>query len=135
MVKKYPQFPKWNVVTNKRVDWVKRDLQILDEIKQIVEDLLFREKPVRITLSSIGKAINQRSLLEQKADKLPLTIAYIESVKEDVTDFQKRRIHLSVQQLIDEEITGWKIFRKAGISERFYPNLAEEILFYLNHHT
>lgn len=120
-LKKHPPFAKKNVVTNKRVDWVKRDLKILDEVKKVVEDLGAREKPVRITLSSIGKAIKQLSLLEQKADKLPLTIAYIDSVKESVTDFQKRRIDWSVRQLRDEE----------RIRESFYPDLAEEIIFYL----
>ncbi len=111
MVKKHPPFAKVNVVTNKRVDWVKRDLQMLGEVKRGVEDLSARKKPVRITLSSIGKVINQLSLLVQKEDKLLLTIEYIDCIKESVTDFQKRRINWSVKQLRDEELEFWKIVR------------------------
>ncbi|MGE7694964.1 TnsD family transposase [Lysinibacillus sp. NPDC094177] len=134
-LKKHPPFIKTNVVTNKRVDWSKRDLQILAKVKMAVEDLNTREKPVKITTSSIGKAINQLSLLRQKADKLPRTMAYIDSVKESVKDFQKRRISWSVKQLKDEELEVWKIVRKAGIRESFYPDLAEEIMLYMNHST
>lgn len=130
-LKKHPPSIK-NVVTNKRVDWAKRDLQMLDKVKKAVEDLNNSVKPVRITVRSIGKAINQLSLLEQKAEKLPRTIAYIDSVKESVTDFQKRRINWSVEQFSDEELKFWKIVRKAGIRETYYPDLAEEIMNYLN---
>jgi hypothetical protein len=118
---------KRSIATNKRVDWEERDLQLLCEVKRVVEDLSTREKPVRVTVSSIGKAINQKSLLEKKADKLPLTIAYINTVKESVTDFQKRRIKWAVKDLEDEEIEVWKIIRKAGIREYFYPGLEIEI--------
>lgn len=132
-LKKHPSFTKANVAINKRVDWVKRDLLVLDKVKKVVEVLKRQEKPVKITVNSIGKEIKQRSLLEQKADKLPLTMAYIESVKESVTDFQKRRINWSVKQLRDEELEFWKIVRKAGIRESYYPDVSEEIMTYLNH--
>ena len=135
MVKNHPPSVKTNIDTNNRVDWAKRDLQILAKVKVAVEELNSREKPVKITTSSIGKAINQVTLLEKKADKLPRTKAYIDSVKESVTDFQKRRINWSVKHLRDEELEFWKIVRKAGIKESFYPDLAEEIMSHLNHPT
>ena len=134
-LKKHPSFTKVNVANNNRVDWVKRDLLMLDKVKNVVEVLKTQEKPVKITVNSIGKEINQRSLLEKKADKLPLTIAYIESVKESVTDFQKRRINWSVKQLKADDLEFWKIVRKAGIRENFYPDLVEEIMTHLNHPT
>ena len=69
--------------------------------------------------------------MEQKADKLPLTIDFIKSVTESVSDFQKRRIEWSVNQLKDEELTIWKIRRKAGIRDDFYQELEEDINSYL----
>jgi hypothetical protein len=134
-LKNHPPSVKTNIDTNNRVDWAKRDLQILAKVKVAVEELNSREKPVKITTSSIGKAINQLTLLEKKADKLPRTKAYIDSVKESVTDFQKRRINWSVKHLRDEELEFWKIVRKAGIRESFYHDLAEEIMTHLNHPT
>jgi len=132
-LKKHPSYIKVSVANNNRVDWVKRDLLMLEKVKKVVADLKTQEKPVKITVNSIGKEINQRSLLEQKADKLPLTMAYIESVKESVTDFQKRRINWSVKQLRDEELDFWKIVRKAGIRESYFPDVFEEIMTYLYH--
>ncbi|MGD2199963.1 TnsD family transposase [Lysinibacillus fusiformis] len=134
-LKNHPPSVKTNIDTNNRIDWAKRDLQILAKVKVAVEELNSREKPVKITTSKIGKAINQLTLLEKKADKLPRTKAYIDSVKESVTDFQKRRINWSVKHLRDEELEFWKIVRKAGIKESFYPDLAEEIMSHLNHPT
>ncbi|WP_186321170.1 hypothetical protein [Lysinibacillus fusiformis] len=98
-----------------------------------MKDLSTREKPVKITTSSIGKSIKQLTLIEKNADKLPRTMAYIDSVKESVTDFQKRRINWSVKHLKDEELEFWKIVRKAGIRESFYLDLDEEIMTLLNH--
>ncbi|MCY1188418.1 hypothetical protein D9M73_295250 [compost metagenome] len=92
-----------------------------------MEDISAKEKPVRITVSSIGKMINNKSLLEKRVNKLPNTMKYIESVKENTTNFQKRRISWAIDQLKDEELEVWKIMRKAGISERFYSGLEIEI--------
>ncbi|WP_225316079.1 TnsD family Tn7-like transposition protein [Lysinibacillus fusiformis] len=127
-LKKHSPVAKVNSVTNKRVDWVQRDLHILGMVKKAVEDISAKEKPVRITVSSIGKMINNKSLLEKKVDKLPNTMKYIESVKEDTTNFQKRRISWAIDQFKDEELEVWKIIRKAGISERFYLGLEIEII-------
>lgn len=116
---------------NKRVDWSERDVETLKDVKNAWKELSSRDKPVRITLSSIAKAINQQSLLEQKADKLPLTKDFINTVTESVLDFQKRRIEWSVDQLKDEELTIWKIRRKAGIRDYFYQELEGEMNSYL----
>ncbi|EKU44049.1 Tn7-like transposition protein D [Lysinibacillus fusiformis ZB2] len=126
-LKEHSPFAKVYSVTNKRVDWVQRDLHILDMVKKAVEDICAKEKPVRITVSSIGKMINNKSLLEKRIDKLPNTKKYIESVKESTTNFQKRRISWAIDQLKDEELEIWKIMRKAGISEKFIRVLEIEV--------
>lgn len=114
-------------IINKRIDWSKRDLQILNEVINAVKELNASNKPVRITKSSIGKAINRISLLEKKYAKLPLTMQYIDAVYESVEEFQKKRIRWAVNNLVNEELTVSRIRRKAGIRPCYYQNLDEEI--------
>ena len=112
---------------NKRVNWEERDFLILEEVKNAVIELGRSDKPVRVTLTIIGKAINRLSLLEKKLDKLPLTKEYIESVTESVEEFQKRRIKWAVDQLYNEDLSLWKVKRFAGIRESFYSKFDSEI--------
>lgn len=48
-----------------KIDWGKRDEEVLRQVTKVVEDLLNPEnKPVRITVSKVGYQIGQRALLE-----------------------------------------------------------------------
>lgn len=105
-----------------RIDWKKRDEEILYEVKYTVEVLLSAEtKPERITISKVGKKIGKLSLLQNHLDKLPLTDKYIENHMESVEEFQKRRIKWAINELEKEgeEVKGWKVIRKAGIKELY----------------
>ncbi len=114
----------------KRVNWHERDLQILEEVKQAVNELRSSNKPIRLTLSKIGMTIRHLSLLEKKLHKLPLTKEYIDDVSETIEEFQKRRIKWSIEELDSEELSLWRVRRRAGIKTSFYPKLDHEI--YLN---
>ncbi|KRG13977.1 Tn7-like transposition protein D [Virgibacillus soli] len=110
-----------------RVNWKERDLNILSEVKDAVKALLTCDKPVRLTIGSIGKAINRLSLLEKNSEKLPLTMEFILIHLESVTDFQKRRIQWVVEQLENDELVEWKIKRLAGLNPKFYKDMEGEI--------
>ncbi len=112
---------------NKRVDWFDRDLQILEEVKNAVNEINNSDKPIKITLSRIGRTIKQLSLLEKKMNKLPLTKEFILSVTESLEDFQKRRINWVIEQLDKEDLSLWKIRRKAGLKDSFYEKWKGEI--------
>lgn len=102
-----------------RIDWNGRDEEILIQSQNVVNDLLKKEKPVRITISRIGASLGLKALLEKHLDKLPRTKVYLNSVTETVEDFQIRRVRWAVEELErqGEAIMEWKIFRLSGLRE------------------
>lgn len=111
---------------NQRVDWEKRDKELLKQVKNVVRNWdLDVEKPTKITVTSIGKNINELSLLQKKADKLPKTIEYISKMSEDTVSFQKRRVEFTFEKLKkeNEPILEWKVYKKAGLR----PTVSNEV--------
>jgi hypothetical protein len=116
---------------NMRVDWDKRDKEILAQVKAVAEGALnSTEKPERITVSQLGGKLGIKGLLEKHLDKLPLTKQYLDSVKESRKDFQLRRIQWAIQKLRNQgEVPKlWKILRKAGIRQEFSKDVEKYIL-------
>lgn len=105
------------VTVNNRVNWEKRDELILAQVKNAVQLTLSAEKPIRITIGRIGSTIGHLRLLEQQLDKMPLTKAYLESVTEEVEDYQVRRIKWAIKFLEErgEKVTLEKTRRLAGL--------------------
>lgn len=113
---------------NNRVDWKERDEEILKQVKKAVAEIKqSNEKPKRITISYIGKIIGRLALLEKHLDKMPKTKEYLNSVAETVEDFQIRRIKWAIEELQKEDmpIMKSKLFRKAGINERYLQSINE----------
>ena len=116
--------------TNGRVDWVKRDSEVLQEVKKAVEAIRdSKEKPVKISLGRIGIICGLQGLLEKHLDKMPQTKRYIDKVAETDDSFRRRRIVWAVQELTNsgEELKLWKVMRMAGIRKE-YEKQAEECL-------
>ena len=109
-----PKKPKSSV---DRVDWSVRDNEILDRVQSAVDKMLMENKPVRITVGKIGTTLGCKALLEKHLDKLPQTRKYLDAVKENVEDFQIRRIQWAIAELNNngEDIKEWKILRLAGL--------------------
>ena len=113
------------VATGERVDWEKRDLEVLDRVKASVNSIAQTEIPVRVTMSRIGKSlakprlcrIGLLALLEQHLDLMPLTRDYLGSVTESIDDFQIRRIRWAVNELDrrGEQVLAWRVVRLAGV--------------------
>ncbi len=103
--------------TNERVDWLKRDLEVLDRVKLGVAAMLKAEKPQRLTISGIGKAIDLLALLEQHLDLMPMTGNYLATVMESIEDFQIRRIRWAMEELDRrrEPMVAWRVMRLAGL--------------------
>jgi Tn7-like transposition protein D/TniQ len=121
--------------TNERVDWVNRDLEVLDRVKLAVAAMLKAEKPQRLTISGIGKAIGLLALLEQHLDLMPMTGDYLATVMESIEDFQIRRIRWAMGELDRrrEPLVSWRVMRLAGlggnISDRVQRALEEDVWF------
>ena len=121
------------IATNERVDWVKRDLEVLDRVKLAVDAMLKVDKPQRLTVSGIGKAIGLLALLEQHLDLMPITGDYLATVMESIEDFQIRRIRWAMEELDRrrEPMVAWRVMRLAGlggnISDRVQRVLEEGV--------
>jgi Tn7-like transposition protein D len=113
------------VATNERVDWVKRDLEVLDRVKLAVDEMLKAEKSQRLTISGIGKQVGLLALLEQHLNLMPMTGDYLGKVTESIEDFQIRRIRWAVGELDRrrEPVVSWRVMRLAGLGE----NLSERV--------
>lgn len=106
-------------INNNRVDWEKRDIEMVEIVKKMVEGWdREADKLTRMTVSAIGKKMNQLSLLQKKKEMLPKTTAYIKGVVEDTEAFQFRRVKWVSDRMKEngEEVLGWKLHRKAGLS-------------------
>ncbi len=119
---------------NKRVDWKRRDEILLMEVQKGVEKLYYFEKPVQINVSRVGKEIGKLALLERHLDKLPLTKSYLNRVTETREQFQIRRVHWSVKQLLEyqEDVVEWKICRLAGLKPMISDEVQREIKLQIN---
>ena len=114
-----------------RVDWEKRDEEILLLVKEKIKEIRNRTgKPKRITVSIVGSELGIRSLLEKHLEKLPKTERYLNEQVENTTEFQLRRIEWAIKELNDE-LKLWKILRKAGIRKEYQKKLEKRISEYL----
>ncbi|MBZ9689339.1 TnsD family transposase [Clostridium estertheticum] len=105
-------------VVNNRVDWAKRDEEILIEVKNAIEIMSNSQgKPERITISSIGKKIDKLDLIEKHLDKLWLTKDCINANIESNDEFRNRRISWAINILNreGEDVKVWKVVKKAGL--------------------
>jgi hypothetical protein len=115
--------------TSNRVDWKKRDLEVLEGVKKAVDRFLSSSKPIFINKSRIGKEIRKLALLEKHLDKLPKTQRYLNEIVETIEQFQIRRVQWATQKLLedDQETLEWKIKRLAGLKEVVAVSVQHEI--------
>lgn len=123
--------PKKKHITtiNNRVDWDRRDVEILELVKAIVDEILnSNNKPERITISRVGKKIGKLSLLEKHLSKLPRTNEYLIQNTESVRDFQIRRIKWAIKECEQEghDVQWWRVARIAGIRGKWIEELKDE---------
>ena len=85
-----------------KFDWKIRDKEILQHVKQTVQEILdSEEKPQRISLRLVKTRSGLKSF-DLQLDKLPLTKAFIDSAIETPMDLHKRRIRWAINKLNEE---------------------------------
>lgn len=107
-----------------RIDWQKRDREVLAKVKQAVHQILeSRGKPTKLTVSRIGAIAGVRALLERHLDKLPQTKEYLEQTVESDEQYRYRKILWAMEELKQEgqPLREWAILRKAGIRKEHAP--------------
>lgn len=111
-------------MTNKRIDWIKRDEEVIEAVKGVVNSIMqSAERPKRITIGLVGKKVGKSALLEKHLKKLPLTNAYLSSKVETVQDFQKRRIKWAIETSDEPDLSWWKVAKRAGIRDKDWKSL------------
>ncbi|MBS4192851.1 TnsD family transposase [Bacillus sp. FJAT-49705] len=107
------------------VDWSKRDQEYVVKIKRIYKDLLELEKPIRITLSLIGRRLGILVNLERHLDKLPKTERLLSAITESVQQFQLRRCCIVIDRMImkDEPVILWKVQRIAAVKSHHFHEI------------
>ena len=113
-----------------RVDWGKRDLELSWNVQQVCQVILAESnsKPVRITITLIGKRIGKLSWLEKYQHKLPVTMSILTSYVESVSQFQIRRVRWAAERLSGEwPIKRWKLEKLAGLRPDYSQEVLDEI--------
>lgn len=119
---------------NKKVDWNKRDKDIISLLKSKYKEFLSRYIPMRITKSRIGKSLGILADLEKNLNKLPETEKYLKDITETVEEFQIRRCKNIIDNKLqkDKEIKLWEIQRLAGIRTKDFNKIKGKIVDYIN---
>ncbi|AJY75324.1 hypothetical protein VN24_12995 [Paenibacillus beijingensis] len=113
-----------------RVDWEKRDLELSWLVEQVCKAILAESdaKPVRNTITLLGKRIGKLSWLEKYQHKLPVTMSILTSYVESVSQFQIRRVRWAAERLSGEwPIKRWKLEKLAGLRPDYSQEVLDEI--------
>lgn len=114
-----PSQMKRNKQRNSLVDWSSRDQKLAELVRTSAIRLKNANgRPIRITLSAIGRDIDQLSLLQQHLDKLPRTAQALKVHVKSRETFAVRRVQWAVVDCCLENVylERWQLIRKAGVA-------------------
>lgn len=112
-----------------RVDWEARDDAILQQMKEVYEELQQRKPIIRITLGNLSKPVGLENKLPKWVEKLPKTKAFVEDVVETVEAFQIRRCKVIIEEAEEkgEDIKTWQVQRRAGIRTKKFREIFKSL--------
>lgn len=118
---------------NRLVEWNARDQKYVQRIKELHQQLLTMEKPVRITNSLIGKRLGITANLERNLAKLPNTKALLAMITETVQSFQIRRCCKVIDRILEEDgvIKLWKVQRLAAVKSHHFHEIKDVLSKYI----
>jgi hypothetical protein len=118
-----------------RVDWTKRDIDIYNSIVSFLKDWekAPNKRPTRRTISSIGKSVNQRGILEKHLKKLPRCKQFLSEMCECLEDYRLRRIQWAIEQLLGQgkQPAAWQIKRLAAaptVSDQLVMSIMNQVI-------
>lgn len=108
-----------NILSRKpkeRISWLERDKNLLPKVVKIYIDWDNEaNKFHRITMTAIGKKLNQVSLITQHLNKMSLTRGFIEEITEDPESFQRRRMDYILGVMSkDRVLKVWEVLKLTG---------------------
>jgi hypothetical protein len=107
------------------VDWEARDLEYCLKVKKLYKELVILDKPVRITVSIVGKRLGILSNLEKHLDKLPQTKKFLNEVTETIQQFQIRRCSKIIDQMLQEKepVRLWEVQRIGAVKSHHFHEI------------
>ena len=123
--------PTVNNYQNSRVDWRKRDLQIVKQLIYIKNEVEEELDGSRHSKSWFSSSIGQKSLIEKKLFKMPLCSLFFARYSETIEEYQIRRLTRIMVQLIEHKDIlrpVCEIERLAGLSRKRSRKPAREVL-------
>ncbi|WP_432734477.1 TnsD family Tn7-like transposition protein [Maridesulfovibrio sp. FT414] len=104
---------------NNRVNWEKRDQDVLTTLKEVHQWALNNMEGPRRSRNWYLDQLGPKATVEANLHKLPLTVKFFENNCESVSDYQIRRIAVAIRSLEAdcEPKRRWKILRLAGLSD------------------
>ncbi|MZK48997.1 TnsD family Tn7-like transposition protein [Clostridium beijerinckii] len=101
---------------SKKINWEKRDEEMLQEVKEVVEAIYnSKEKPERVTVGAVGRKIGKVYLLQKYLDKMPKTKLYLQEKVESVKEYQDRRVKWVRENVTTNGESEWIVLREAGV--------------------
>lgn len=110
------------------IDYRKRDIETLNNIKKIYEKIITLKKPVRITIPLIEKLLGKQ--LYRCLNKLPNTNIFLQNIIETVDEFRIRRVTEYCNSLVikNEFEYKTKILAKTGIVLKYLSKKNKEAI-------
>jgi len=114
---------------NNQVDWTERDWQLAQITLKVINSIKNNsDKPLRITISLIGRKTGKLSLLQKHIDKLPQTKKLLDKYCETIEEFQIKRVTYAAQELRNRgELTEWRLIRAAGLRPGYSLEVEKQI--------
>lgn len=115
------------------VDWGARDFEYLSKVKELYKELIMLNKPVRVTISIVGKRLGILSNLEKHLHKLPQTKQFLDEITETVQQFQIRRCCKVIDQMLQEQepVRLWKVQRIGDVKSHHFREIRPHLESYI----
>ena len=110
--------PGFNKSASRKVNWGNRDEEILEKVRNVVNDILNSEnKPERITIFSVSKKAVLSTILYYRLNMLPKTKQYLIPLLESIDDFQIKRIKWAAKYVYGQnrKVSKNNILKAAGL--------------------
>ncbi|MCH1625331.1 hypothetical protein MJG50_08335 [Fredinandcohnia sp. SECRCQ15] len=131
-------FEKLPIIQEKKnnkaiVDWASRDREYCSKVEKLYKELIELDKPVRITISNIGKRLEILSNLEKHLDKLPQTKKLLFETTESTQQFQIRRCCKIIDRILQrqEPVVLWKVQRIGAVKSHHFHEIEPYLEKYL----
>ena len=124
------EFKLARTTQNNRVDWIKRDKEVEEQLRKIIEGNRHNPECPRRTKNWLLLQTPKGPSNSKNLDKLPLTLAFLNTASETISEYQVRRLERAINklELAGQEVKRWTILRMAGLSKQRITPPGQEVI-------